>query len=436
MKTTQRGVLSLAAILTILFAVGLALRAQTDGQATDNTLQPVPVANLPQGAAFFRMSDYLTSGGSLGAPWPFLMNTNATVYWMSGDAFLVDDASITNDQDLTNALSLLVHPQDQFSANLMSGRTMMAADSIDPNDGDTNSTGTVTNYAQYTPFVPPTNGLWIEVPTNSLAIAGQFSVILHNTSESEPYDLLTSTNLALPLAQWIVVTSVLGATGDFTPVQLALNGQTNLFVSARFAGSSDDSGIPDWWLLRYFGQTGVDPNADADGDGWSNVEEYENGTDPNSFDTPPPPHILSAILDGSGNIHLTWTPGGGPVAQYAVENLNDSTNTVSASDTDGSVPADFEFGVSEFGGEPTLQVEAIYSGRLRVPSQQVRVGNYGPNLNVQFFRGPGGGLYFAVQAAPINLSKVRVLWQTSDDGWHYTDVYATNIVNGIAPVPL
>jgi hypothetical protein len=108
---------------------------------------------------------------------------------------------------------------------------------------------------------------------------------------------------------------------------------------------------------------------------------------------------------------------------------------VSSSDTDGTVPADFEFGTSEF-CEPTLRVEAAYIGGLRVPSQQVIVGNYGPNLNVQFFRGPEARLYFAVQAGPINLLKVRILWTRPDNEWQHTDVYATNILNGIAPVPL
>lgn len=44
----------------------------------------------------------------------------------------------------------------------------------------------------------------------------------------------------------------------------------------------DGNGLPDDWEMQHFGRTGVDPNADSDGDGFSNLAEYEAGTDPNS----------------------------------------------------------------------------------------------------------------------------------------------------------
>ena len=43
---------------------------------------------------------------------------------------------------------------------------------------------------------------------------------------------------------------------------------------------ADGNGLPDLWELHYFGRTGVDPNADADGDGWSNLQEYQRFSDP------------------------------------------------------------------------------------------------------------------------------------------------------------
>jgi RHS repeat-associated protein len=46
----------------------------------------------------------------------------------------------------------------------------------------------------------------------------------------------------------------------------------------------DGNGLPDIWEMDYFGHLGVDPNADPDGDGWSNLHESQNGTDPNKFD--------------------------------------------------------------------------------------------------------------------------------------------------------
>ena len=48
----------------------------------------------------------------------------------------------------------------------------------------------------------------------------------------------------------------------------------------------DGSGLPDQWELYYFGHVGVDPNADPDGDGLSNLEEYQSGTDPLTANNP------------------------------------------------------------------------------------------------------------------------------------------------------
>jgi hypothetical protein len=45
-------------------------------------------------------------------------------------------------------------------------------------------------------------------------------------------------------------------------------------------GALDSNGLPIAWELTYFGHTGVNPNADPDGDGMSNYEEYLAGTSP------------------------------------------------------------------------------------------------------------------------------------------------------------
>ncbi|MFA6289349.1 MAG: S8 family serine peptidase [Opitutaceae bacterium] len=43
---------------------------------------------------------------------------------------------------------------------------------------------------------------------------------------------------------------------------------------------SDGNGLPDAWENLWFNQIGVNPNADADGDGYSNLQEYVMGTNP------------------------------------------------------------------------------------------------------------------------------------------------------------
>ncbi len=43
---------------------------------------------------------------------------------------------------------------------------------------------------------------------------------------------------------------------------------------------ADGNGLPDWWELRHFGASGVDPEADPDGDGQTNFQEFWLGTVP------------------------------------------------------------------------------------------------------------------------------------------------------------
>jgi hypothetical protein len=46
---------------------------------------------------------------------------------------------------------------------------------------------------------------------------------------------------------------------------------------------TDGNGLPDQWEVANFGHLGVDPSADPDGDGVTNLNEYKNGTDPNDY---------------------------------------------------------------------------------------------------------------------------------------------------------
>jgi hypothetical protein len=67
MKTTLKRISAAIIVLLILCTLGVALRAQTDNQSdTGDPLQPLAPGDIPETAAFFRLSDYLEYGGSLG----------------------------------------------------------------------------------------------------------------------------------------------------------------------------------------------------------------------------------------------------------------------------------------------------------------------------------------------------------------------------------
>jgi T5SS/PEP-CTERM-associated repeat protein len=81
----------------------------------------------------------------------------------------------------------------------------------------------------------------------------------------------------------------------------------------------DGNGIADAWEIQYFGQYGIDPDADADGDGMSNLREYYAGTNPtNAASTF---RMLSAGKTNN-DIRLDWTAVGGH--SYVVQSATNS----------------------------------------------------------------------------------------------------------------
>jgi hypothetical protein len=81
-----------------------------------------------------------------------------------------------------------------------------------------------------------TNGLWLEVPPDSLADANYFKVILHNAIQGQSYDFLTTSSLNSPIA-WATELTTNNPSGNSIEVELPMSDRPILFVRARVTES-------------------------------------------------------------------------------------------------------------------------------------------------------------------------------------------------------
>lgn len=120
---------------------------------------------------------------------------------------------------------------------------------------------------------------------------GQFCYELQVPTEALTYGLTVSSN-AVPLTALGGTCSHLQISVDGVPAHIMAPGTSTFNVGQSIRGSTyrldlelgnalsstSGDGIPDWWKTKY---GVVDPNADPDGDGWNNLQEFLHGTNPN-----------------------------------------------------------------------------------------------------------------------------------------------------------
>ena len=111
-------------------------------------------------------------------------------------------------------------------------------------------------------------------------------------SGSEAYDqVLTNAGATLPQRDAVdkrIVNDVINGTGKIINDPSEVGGWPQLAAGTPPL-DSDHDGMPNGWenLYGFNLNDPSDGNADADGDGYTNIEEYLNGTVPTSDDTPP-----------------------------------------------------------------------------------------------------------------------------------------------------
>ena len=150
----------------------------------------------------------------------------------------------------------------------------------------------------------------------------QLELTASSLQTNAPYTILVRSNA--PDAHWIGLTTILSGgdssvrlpynlseTGHAKELQgLTINNLSKWAFAIGLADDRDGNGLPDFYedlVMRSDPYAGVDSYADPDGDGWSNIQEYQNSTDPLRFDQPPPPANLNVSSYTNGLTKVTWS---------------------------------------------------------------------------------------------------------------------------------
>jgi hypothetical protein len=367
-------------------------------------------------------------------PWPPLPSGFGLPAWSLGDGFYLLD-----DQAVDYSLSI--------SSRMAGGMTMMMDEGggmLPPgysgaySGGDTN-----VFYSDSFNFNPDygTN-LWIAQVN---VASNYFSGIVSNSVADIQYELQYTPDLAQPWqsAGWFVYGS---EATNWTPFNVPANSPTNFFLRVR-SWADDGSGLPLWWQKQYFGTNGVDPYGDPAGDGWNNLQKFQNGMNPNVFYTPPAPQGMAVSFNPSNNVaKINWSPSPGPVTGYTVEKTDSyagttqdfNVSTMSFQDnTSGDMPDPWNGNVLDV----SYRVQAHYSGGGSAWSTLTSLQQ--PTVSGSIVPGLNGTTVLAVSGLPMDAATVRLVywdfmaWEAYGDSsyYSYVDVPVSSFTNGQFTLP-
>jgi len=319
-------------VRSILVAIAIVrLSFQSGAQTVTNLsqiegLQSVSPEAIPQMGTFWSWQKQGTEPPLPFSPFPLLPH-----YAEDTNTFIYDDSAVnyvTLREDaaahlaLQNAETRLgldtpVIPELGIYGDFSSGMALMESDGPPSFDDVEEGSGGGGTNSQAAAYDYPSNALWLEITgvTN-----GQANLIVHGTVPDMIYEILS--RITLTNVPWTSEGTIIGAPEqDWTPTTIPVGLRTNtLFLWARSWMDTDGDGLPDWWQLQFFGHLGVDPFGDQDGDGWSNLSEYENGTNPNAFNTPPTPQNFTVLYyPTNDSVVVSWAASQGPVTGYTIE---------------------------------------------------------------------------------------------------------------------
>jgi hypothetical protein len=202
-------------------------------------------------------------------------------------------------------------------------------------------------------------------------------------------------------------------------------------LNARYVYTNPDgdgNGLPDAWELSNFGHLGVDPQADPDGDGLTNLQESQRGTNPNAADSdgdgvPDGTEVglgMNPLL-ADANTLPTKLAGLRLLLQADVGVTSDANGKVSSwQDQSGRANHAVQ---STTGSQPTL-VTNVVNGR---PTVRFNGGNFFPLPD--FMNAASAGEVFVVTSASYAVSaQWRGLWRMGQNPYPHFPI-TNNAIN-------
>jgi len=381
---------------------------------------PLPASAAPVAGNFYS-TQHLPGTANEWPPLP--ENIKGTPIWPLGDDFyLLDDATVS------------YNPPTAKKLTVTGGMQTMAMNSLSPVSGEAMSSYTPLN------LVASTN-LWLAITNLANGTAG---LLLSNTIADVQYEILAAPTLTgLMQTGWVSLGSVYGSElTNWTPASVVATNQPTLFLRARSDIDSDNIGIPDWWQLLYFGYVGINPYAASpSGDGFTIWHKYQNGLNPNSFETPPAPNNFVAVVSTNGtDILLSWNTAQGTVANYSVVRgvynpdtgdysystiATPNSGTTSFLDA-GAVQSDndlndyYELAAVYSGGKSSQTTFSyVYTSAPPPPTPPTPI--YNVSVNATLVRNATGRWQLVFSAIPAGVQTVRLDW----DGFDYYYDYGT-----------